>query len=217
MTTAPVPRPRLPLTIPLVLILAIMVIRPAAADEPRVEFEDRFDERLADGWSWLREEAEAWRLKDGALEIRLLPGNAESVRNALVRPVPERDNRTLAFEVTVVFTVPPKVQYEQAGLTWYQDGKPVFKLVHELVDGEICIIPGKHLTDTHTMQLRLLVSGNGYHAQFRPDGEGEFQTAAKGTLPAGGEEQISLQGYHGPDDGEHWVRFENFRILELKE
>ena len=215
MTTTVAPRPSL--MKPLVLVLAVLATASAAADEPQVEFEDRFDERLAEGWSWLREEDGAWRLRDGALQIRLLPGHADTVRNALVRPVPERDHRTLAFEVTVVFTVPPKVQYEQAGLTWYQDGQPVFKLVHELVDGEICIIPGKHLTDTHTMQLRLVVSGREYHAQFRPDGKGDFHTAAKGTLPAGGEEQISLQGYHGPDDAEHWVRFENFRILELKD
>lgn len=205
---------RLPLMTSLALVLSAFA--PAAtADEPQVLFEDRFDGRLAEGWAWVREQEDAWRLRDGALEIRLLPGHAQTVRNALVRPAPERAGRTLAFEVTVEFTVPPKVQYEQAGLTWYHEGEPVFKLVHELVDGETCIIPGKHPTETSTMHLRLVTRGDEFHAQFRPAGGEEFQTAAKGTLPAGGEHQISLQGYHGPDDAEHWVRFKHFRILEL--
>ena len=31
-------------------------------------FEDCFEGKLADGWTWLRENPDTWRLRDGALE-----------------------------------------------------------------------------------------------------------------------------------------------------
>jgi hypothetical protein len=177
-------------------------------------FEDRFDGKPTDGWTWLRENPDAWRLRDGALEIRLEPGNANTVKNALVRTAPDRGQGKYAIEVTVTM-VHLTQQYEQAGITWYTDGKPVFKLVKELVDGQLIIIPGRPPMDAHTVQLRLKVDGRQWTAQYRPNAEGEFLTAAEGQLPPAGKDQVSIQGYHGPPDTERWVRFQNFRILRL--
>ncbi len=179
-----------------------------------VLFEDRFDGKLAGGWTWLREDPDAWRLRGGALEIRLEPGNARTVKNALVRPAPDRRQGKYAFEVTVTM-VHLTEQYEQAGITWYTDGTPVFKIVKELVDGQLIIIPGRPPMDAHTVRLRLVVDGEQWTAQYQPNAEGEFLTAAEGKLPPPGNDQVSLQGYHGPPDAERWVRFENFRILRL--
>jgi hypothetical protein len=185
--------------------------------EPRVVFEDRFDGKVADGWSWLREDAKTWRIKDGALEIRVEPGVAPTVKNALVRKAPDRSQGKLAFDVTVTFTAEPTKQFEQAGITWYRDGKPAFKLVHELIDGKTYIIPGKVPAPAKTVELRLIVTKDRFVAQFRPDGKGEFRTAAEGPLPAGPNQQVSLQCYNGPSDAEHWIRFDDFRILQWAE
>lgn len=187
------------------------------AAEPRVVFEDRFDGKVADGWSWLREDAKTWRIKDGALEIRVEPGVAPTVKNALVRKAPDRSQGKLAFDVTVTFTAEPTKQFEQAGITWYRDGKPAFKLVHELIDGKTYIIPGKVPAPAKTVQLRLIVTKDRFVAQFRPDGKGEFRTAAEGPLPAGTNQQVSIQCYNGPPDAEHWMRFDDFRILQWAE
>jgi hypothetical protein len=205
------------------LIVALVAIAMssvfAIADEPRVVFEDRFHGKLADGWTWLREEPQARRLKDDGLEIRVQPGKAGTVKNALVRDIPDRTQCTLAFEVTITNLSSPIQQYEQAGITWYHDGKPVMKLVKELVDGKVVIVPGKILIGGKTVQLRLIAHGNGFTALYRQDGRGEWQTAAKGKLPApeSGKDQISLQCYDGPPNAEHWMRFNNFRILRLPE
>ena len=51
-----------------------------------------------------------------------------------------------------------------------------------------------------------------FEAQYRPEGETEFQTAATGELPPPGDDQVSIQCYNGPPDGAHWIRFENFSI-----
>jgi len=199
------------------LILAVIAAFPISlgAAEPKVLFEDRFDGKLADGWSWLRENPKTWRFRDGALEIRVEPGAANNVKNALVREAPDRAKGKFAFEVTVTNLTKPIQQYEQAGLTLYHDGKPVFKLVKELIDGGLYIIPGKVAMDAKTVQLRLVVTADGFEAQFRPEGKGEFKTAAKGKLPPPGKDQISIQCYNGPPAAEHWFRFDDFRILKL--
>jgi len=197
--------------IAVVLLLQAML----AAGEPRVIFEDRFEGKLGEGWTWLRENPQAWRIKDGSLEIRVEPGVANSVKNALLRKAPDRGQGKLAAEVTIVFTTPPTQQYEQAGITWYHDNKPVFKLVHENIGGKTFIIPGKKPTTTQKMQLRLVFTADSFTAQYRPDAQGEFQTAAAGKLPAPGDDQISIQCYNGPPDAEHWIRFDDFRLLEL--
>jgi len=182
-----------------------------------VIFSDSFTGKPAEGWKWLRENPQAWRIENGALEIRVEPGVARNVKNALVRRAPDRSRGEYAIDVTVTNHTKPIQQYEQAGITWYNNGKPVFKLVKELVDGELMIIPGRKPMTSKTVQLRLIVTADSYVAQFRPDARGEFQTAAKGKLPPPGDDQVSIQCYNGPANAEHWIRFDDFRILELLE
>jgi len=199
-----------------VLLLLLLLAALAALAGETLVFEDRFEAKPGAGWRWLRQDAADWRVREGALEIRVRPGDAKTVRNALVRSAPDRRQGRFAIEVSVTNLQPPKQQYEQAGLTWYNGGKPVFKLVKERVDGQLMIIPGRKAMTNDTVQLRLVVSGTSWSAQFRPDGRGEFQTAATGELPAPGEDEVSIQCYHGPSDEEHWIRFDNFRVLELR-
>ena len=182
-----------------------------------VLFEENFDGKLGEGWSWLRENSSTWRLRQGALEIRNEPGAAHNVKNALVRSAPDRSSGKFAIDVTVTNNTRPTQQYEQAGITWYNDGKPVFKLVKELVDGNLMIIPGRKPMTSEMVQLRLIVTSDSFIAQYRPNAEGEFQTAATGKLPAPAGDQVSIQCYHGPADAEHWIRFDNFRISRLPE
>ena len=179
-------------------------------------FEDTFENGLAPGWRWIRETPGGWRVKDGALEIRLLPGDAQTVKNALVRPAPDRREKPFAIELTLRSLHPPTEQYEQAGITWYHNGEPVFKLVKELVDGQLMMIPGRQPMTHETVQLRLEVDGRRYVAKYRPEGRGPWLEAARGELPPPGKDEVSIQGYHGPEAAEHWVRFDDFRILRLE-
>jgi hypothetical protein len=187
------------------------------SEQQTVIFEDSFDGRLGEGWSWLRENPSAWRIREGALEIRVEPGVANTVKNALVRRAPDRSSGKFTIDVTVTNTTKPIQQYEQTGITWYNDGKPVFKLVKELVDGQLMIVPGRKPMTSEMVQLRLIVSSNSFIAQFRPYGEGEFQTAETGSLPAPNNDQVSIQCYNGPSDAEHWIRFDDFRISKLSD
>jgi hypothetical protein len=187
------------------------------AESSLVNFSDTFEKNVAEGWTWLREDSNTWRLKNGGLEIMVEPGKAHDVKNALVRQAPDRSTGTYAIDLTVTNHIVPTQQYEQAGITWYTDGKPVFKLVKELVDGELYIIPGKVPMTAQTVQLRLIVTVNSWKAQFRPDGKGDFLTAKEGELPPPNNDQVSIQCYNGPPDAEHWIRFDNFSITKLEE
>lgn len=181
----------------------------------QILFADAFDGKLDPDWSWLRENPDRWRLARPGLEIAIEPGLADTVRNALLRPAPSRADGPYAVEVTVYNHTSPTQQYEQAGITWYQNGQPVFKQVKERIDDGLYIIPGRVAMPTQSVRLRLVVGPDSWQAQFRPEGAAGFQTAAQGELPPADDEQVSLQGYHGPADALHWIRFEDFRIVRV--
>ncbi|HUW60771.1 MAG TPA: hypothetical protein VMZ06_07160 [Candidatus Bathyarchaeia archaeon] len=197
------------------LVVALMCGGALAAEE-KVIFEDAFKGKLADGWSWLRADAADWRTTPDGLEIRLRPGDANSVKTALVRPLPKFEGK-VAIEVTVTSLSAPTEQYEQAGITLYHEDKPVFKLVHERVDGKLVVVPGKVAAEKLAVRLRLIVGGGRFTAQFRQEGEEEFKTAAEGNLTIAEGDKISLQGYHGPAEAAHWVRFTDFTVAPIKE
>ena len=117
----------------------------------QIIFRDAFDGTLDSGWSWLRERPDDWRVQNGGLEICVRPGVKDTVQNALLRPAPDRGKGDYAIEVTIANHTHPTQQYEQAGITWYHNGEPVFKEVKELIDGDLYIIPGKKPVRTQSV------------------------------------------------------------------
>lgn len=192
-----------------------------------VLFEEAFRDRLAPGWSWVREEPSAWRLRDGALELRVLPGNlwggANNARNVLVRPAPDPADGELVITVTIENA--PTGQYEQVNLAWYYDDRHMVKLGREVVDGPVCVVMGREERDQcrtvavipvpgSRYQLRLRARGEHLRGEYRAEGVADWTLAGECTLPAppGGQPKISLHAYQGPADREHWARLTGFRI-----
>lgn len=190
-------------------------------------FEDDFKDKLGDGWLWVREHREAWRVSERGLEVRVEPGNmwgnANNAKNVLVRPAPDLAQGTL--EISVTFENRPTAQYEQSDLVWYYDDSHMVKLGQELVDGKLCIVMGREEKDrartvkilpldASKVQLRFLVKANSIRGQFRPAGSEPWQDVGECDLPApaNGKPHISLQFYQGPPDAEHWVRVTEFRV-----
>jgi hypothetical protein len=209
----------MPRTILTAAVLSTLALG-ADAPGPKCLFQDPFDRGLHESWTFLRENPDSWRIYRHALEIRVEPGDAGSVKNALVRPAPDRTKGKFAVEVTVTNTATPTHQYEQGGITWYIDGKPAYKLVKEWIDGKLWVVSsigGRAQEDAMTVGFRLVVDGTDFIAQYRPEGKGEFKVAATGKLPppGAGKEEVSIQCYQGPADAEHWIRLDDFRILDL--
>ncbi len=210
--------------VPMLLLTPCALLAQAEVANEIVLFSEQFDGELDTSWEWLREDPEDWRIADNALEIRARPGDGNSVRNALLRFVPEVTEQALAFEVTVSFIKPLTVQYEQAGLTWYADETPVFKLVHELIDEEHFIIPSRVPTKQKIVRLRLEVDGTRLKAMFYEIDEDEenhtdkeWELVAEQDVEIGKRNHISIQTYHGPEDEDHWMRFSDFKILKISE
>lgn len=209
------------------LPLFMSAITSSAADKPAPLFHDDFDGGLDDGWSWIREDPDAWRTTGKGLEVLIQPGNlwgsANDSRNVLVRDVPEGAGDHL--EALVSVTHRPGSQYEQAGIAWYYDDAHMVKLTVEQVDEEVWIVmgrqeanrgtlQGKHPSPTETIHLRLQVSGDRILGQFRPKDAEEWIDAGECDLPTppDGTPKISLHTYMGPPEGQNWALFRNFRI-----
>jgi regulation of enolase protein 1 (concanavalin A-like superfamily) len=207
-------------------VAGLAALQSIAAEQ--VLFQDDFHGRLAGGWSWIREEPSAWRVRDDALELRILPGNlwggGNNSKNILVRLAPETTPGELEVAVTVRNN--PTEQWEQVGLAWYYDDSHMVKLVRERVDGLIRVVMGREQADrtrtlglitveTPSVRLRLLVSGNQVRGEYLPEGSKEWLEAGRGDLPApaGGVAKVALHSYNGPANAEHWARLTEFRIL----
>lgn len=212
-------------------LLALLTVAVPATEQTTL-FHDDFKGTLADGWRWVRETPEAWRVTDRGLEIRVLPGNmwgpANDARNVLVRPIAVPSHGTVEVSVTVTNT--PGNQYEQTNLVWYYDDGHMVKIGQEQVDGVLSLVMGREERDAartiaiipikaQSIDVRLLVTGNDLRGEFRPAGstgavDGGWIEAGRCTLPAKGEPKISLQAYQGAPGVEHWARFSDFRIVE---
>src|SRR4051812_20118123 len=100
------------------IVLALLAA--GAADSPA--FEEPFKDKLRPGWSWVREDKDAWKVADGTLQIRATPGNIGGGENNARTPLlrdPPKDAKAFVAEVTVAHT--PITFGEQAGLLFYRD------------------------------------------------------------------------------------------------
>ena len=202
------------------ILILILFNKSGAAAE--VVFQDDFKGKLGEGWSWVREHREAWRITERGLEVRIEPGNMwgpqNDAKNVLVRPAP--DPAKGEVEISVNVENHPLNQYEQADLVWFYDDSNMVKLGQELVDGKLSIVMGREEKDkTRTIAivpldstsvwLRLVVTANQIHGEFRTPEAREWRHLP---APADRKPKISLQFYQGPADQEHWARVSGFRI-----
>lgn len=206
--------------------------RPVRAGEPAAapgKFREPFRGALGPGWTWLREERNAWRVGPGGLEIRVLPGNMwggkNDARNVLVRPVPNPE--FAAVTVSLALENAPTEQYEQVDLVWYYDDGHMVKIGQELVNGKLSLVMGREENDkTRTiailplapgpLEVRLCARGKTVQGFFRPSGAPEWIPAGTCDLPINGDPKISVQCYQGPAGIEHWARLRELTIATGK-
>jgi len=195
------------------LIFSLFAHAIAVADDG-IFFEDPLQKKLKDGWTWLREVPDHWRITDNALEIKMEPRSGDNVRNILFRKPPKKDAGSFDVTVDVKALRPYTNQYQQAGLFWMQEDKTKLKFVMELIDGQLYVFPGKKPLQTEHVVLRLRIDGTKVVGEYQPDAKGEFFQAFEGQLPERNDatDQIALQCWHGPADAETWIRFQNFSI-----
>jgi regulation of enolase protein 1 (concanavalin A-like superfamily) len=187
-------------------------------------FEDPFGAALADGWSWVREDAKAWRLEGGALHVRALPGTIwekeNTAKNVLVRALPAGVD---AVTVEVTVTSAPALQAEQAGLLWYSDDDHYIKLVREFTDNALQAVmviedgtklavvgEKKKLPPGDAASLRLVRAGGRLTGQYK-GADGAWKDVGTSDAPAWGKVALFAHGAKEPET-DRWARFSGFRI-----
>jgi len=207
------------------LALLPLVLLPVAAED-KVLFEEKFADKLDKEWSWIREEPKAWRLEEGALVMRVLPGylhaKSNNSRNVLLRPLPKSD-RPLAVEVYV--EAEPKVQFEHAGVVWYVDDDNYVSLFQEVLGKKVELqmvieknanprfAVAKH--DAKGVWIRLLIAGGKITAEYRPAEKEAWKVVGQADMPAMGPARVGVMAGGAPKEAERYARFRGFRIVEI--
>ncbi len=201
---------------------------PPADDKEPVLFEEAFNGRLGDGWSWVREDPKAWKIDQGALVIHTSTGSLwqkeNDNHNILLRTPPDAKDGGLAVEVLVENE--PTNGFEHAGLIWYCDddnyvllskekvGKQVVQLVSE-TDARPKVGFAEKPYDGNTVWLRLEVAGGKAKGLFRATEKDGWQALGECDLPAKGDGRVGLITGYAPKDADHTSRFSHFRILKI--
>ncbi len=214
------------------LLALVFVVTSGIAGAQPVLFSDGFQGKLADGWSWVRENPAAWRVTTNGLQIQIEPGNMwggqNNARNVLVRPLPPGDQQNLEIAVTVENK--PSHQYEQVDLVWYYDDSNMVKIGLEQVDGELCLVMGREehdqtrtiaklplSPDSTRLRVRFLTSKNQLRGEYRLADATEWKRAGECDMPApkGMQPRVSLQCYQGLVEQNHWATLTDFRISKV--
>lgn len=209
------------------IALALLLCSTALTAGDSIVFLDHFKGKLGEGWKWLRESKENWRIGSDALEVLIQSGNMwgpqNDARNVLLRAVPRGD---APIEISVTVSNAPTHQYEQVDLVWYYDDSNMVKIGEELVDGKLSVVMGREQgdktrtisitpLDSHMVQLKLLVHNNQIEGLFKTSGAKDWRAVGTCDLPipsAKPHAQLSLQFYQGDPAVKHWARVTDFEI-----
>lgn len=215
---------RLGITLVLTLIGAVH-----SAAGATVLFAEPFAGKLAEGWIILREDPAAWRVEDGALRVRVQPGNmwgpSNNARNVFTRPLPAVEG---ALSVAATLENAPSAQYEQVDLVWYYDDSHMVKIGIELVHGQLSVVMGREEGDKArtiniipivetSLRFRFTVEKGQIRGEFKSD-KSQWRLAGECELPAhAGPAFASLQCYQGSADAEHWAKISHFEVTTGKD
>ena len=219
------------------LLVMIAARTSGAADE--VLFEDNFDKGLAAKWSAVGLKKEDYRIKAGALEMRVRPRARNEAIPLLRVTLPFNTNERVSASVEVTPVDPFTEPGESAGLYLLDGDSPEFEVEKTIAGGYFVFSPpelvfiGKEGDEESGDQrdyavkfwpanadfgpLRIITGG--HHATFQvgPSKAGKymnlFESALNREAPKRG---FALGAYGGPTDKEHWVRFDNFRVVRSK-
>lgn len=113
---------------------------PPADVKQKVLFDKKFSSPLNDAWYWIREKPGAWKVENGKLMLRSLPGyvyiDNNNAPNVLLRKAPVTSG---ALTVEVFLENQPELRYEHAGLYWYYDDDNYVCILKEWMGTEVLV------------------------------------------------------------------------------
>lgn len=198
-------------------------------------FEDNFDAGLSKAWQLIELNEEDYRIRDGGLEMRVQPGRPTRNPPRLQVNLPfdsSEDAVVASVEVSILdrFTEP----VEFAGMCLTDEDGPDFGVEKKLIDGYLVFSPGdpefigepgeEGDPSKYSIKyspavkeagpLRIIVRSDYAYFQVGPSKKGNYANFFHSAINDDATERgFCLLTGGGPDDAEHWVRFENFRVI----
>src|SRR5262245_1644774 len=196
--------------------------------EEKVLFEEKFDGKLSDGWTWVREDAGATKIEGGALKIKALPGKiwykTKTAKNFLVRKLPAAGTAEAPVSIEVTVDSAPEVTAEQAGLYLHFDDANFVKIIREHVKGKnnvLLVREQKNLPEPLTpkeesaasVRLRLTWAGGKVSGAYKTTGD--WVQVGEVELPAGvAGGSVGLACHGGAPDADRWAKFTALRVVQ---
>lgn len=199
-----------------------------AQDKPL--FEEKFGEKLSEGWSWVREDAAGWKLEGGALKIKTQPGTLfykqNNAKNVLLRkpPVAGTADAPIAIEATVESA--PAKDAEQVGLLFYIDDDNYVKIVREYLKGKTSAVLAHEVkkifetlpaneNDATTYRFRLQWAGPRILGYYKAGDAKEWVNLGSYETPAGENPQFGICAHGGAPDSDRWATIKDLKIVKL--
>jgi len=189
--------------------------------------EEKFAGKL-DGWTWVREDAEAWKVAGGALKIKAQPGKiwykTKTAKNLLVRKLPGSGTAEAPITMEVSVENAPEVNAEQCGMYLYFDEANFVKIIREHVRGKTHVVlvrEQKNLPEAQEpkeenaspVRLRLTWSGGKVSGSYKAGGD--WVPVGEVELPAGvGAGSVGLTAHGGAPDADRWAKFTDLRVTQ---
>ncbi len=215
----------------LLLFLCITSVTSAVCFCEEVLFEDSFDHGLSDKWKVSGKLGQDYRVRDGAIELRIRGGSKNVPVLYVELPFATQD--TVIASVNVKPLTDLK-RGEEAGLSLLHNGQPEFSVKKTNIDGYRVFAPGevefigkdgqegdpadyavKYWPSRESDgPLRIIVRSHYVHFQVGPSKAGAYKTYFHSAI----EENTKGMGFGlftvGADNNDGWVQFDNFRVVK---
>ncbi len=217
------------------LALCGSIFAPSAGRAEEVLFEDKFEKGLSDKWDLSGLKKEDYRIRDGALELRVQPGPQSATTPLMTVALPFTTDDTVTASVEITPLNPFTERGEFAGLYLTSDKRPEFGGEKKNIEGYTVFAPGEvdfigqpgeegdpqNFTVKYwpakleAGPVRVIVRGSYAYFQVGPSTEGKYATYFHSAIQKQNKGLgFGLMAAGGPADGEHWVRFDNLKIVK---
>ncbi len=196
-------------------------------------FLETFDKELSSKWDAVGLKKEDYRIRDGALEMRIQQNQRGQPTPMLKVNLPFTTADTVIAAVDVTVVGEPLERGEMAGLCFTDADGPSFTVRKTNIDGFFLFAPGdvdfigqpgqegdpgKYTVkywpaDKDAGPLRITIRGHYAHFQTGPSTEGQYRTYFHSAITEAKEGLgFGLIASGRTDDSVRWVRFDNFRV-----
>jgi hypothetical protein len=217
----------------LLLGFGAWTVQSAEPPSEKVLFEENFTGAPGNGWFWLREIPDHWRIDKERKELLIRPVWATNgLKNTLLRAIPDGNKGPLAIDVHVQHV--PQADYEISGLICYFDDDNFVHISRELMgnskEGEMHLFMGvlkagqkmprpisKHVIYKDPgIDLRMVISQKTATGWYRTSATEKWQLLDEVEMPSAAAAKIGFRTGNGEEDKPSWVQFSNFRILQCE-